>query len=482
MGAFGGAKAPLISLLPIPFYWTFGNNNVAVMATLMGIAACGLMALFLLAREIFGRAEAALAVVITALMPATFGLARDFLVDFGLMTLVVFWLYLVLRSNLLRKRSLTIAVGAVTGLGLLMKASFPLYIAGPLGLILYRRLRAEGFNLVAWLKDGLIMLGAALLIASIWYVPNLKSVVGFATSTSIGSIAEDYSFGNPLDPFIILRYFREVLNHGISVYFGLLLAGFLIMFLIRTGRRVDRPARDRQDPKCWPLLISWILLPLVVTALAVNKSHRYLLPAVPAIGFGISYLLFTLIRSPKLRAIIIPLALVLPAITFVNVTFPNSPWGNWYKGDWMLLSEQFQFATRPVDQPWPLDQIVQGIAADAFASERLADQGPRFVAVIPDNRFINANNLGYRSAALHLPVTFGASYTQTEDSTLALKRLGAADYVLTKSGDQGPEFLTVLSKELNRALNEGRLPFSETQRWPLPDGSVAILFSRIPGK
>lgn len=480
VGAFGGTKAPLMSLLPLPFYLTLGNTNAAIIATLLAITAVGLIFLFLLGKELFGSAQAAVAVVIVGFMPLTFGLARDFLVDFGLMALVALWIYLALRSNFFQRRRICLAVGVATGLGLLMKLSFPLFIVGPLTIILLQRWRTAGFNLFAWSRDGLVVLGGSLLVAGVWYIPNAKKVLGFATSSTFGSISQDYSDGDPLAPAVILRYWQEILNHGTSVFLGALLMTLLAVALYR--RRTDagrlKSSCDRPAPAA--LLISWFLIPFVVTSLAVNKDHRYLLPALPAVGFAISALLFYIVRSTRFRIATVSVVLISSFVLFVNASV-RSPFAlNWSINGWMIVSPQHQFASRPLDQPWPLDQIVLAIAADATRSGAFRNRAGEFVAIIPDHRRFNQNSFAFRSAFHRLPFTFGHSYTSSEDSTLALRRLELSDYVVTKTGDQGPEFLTLLSDDLNNMLMAGELPFREHRRWRLPDESAAILYARVP--
>ena len=99
-----GRKAPLISLSPIPLYAIFGSSQK--IALFVNVVFFVFFALFfyLLIRKLYDSHIAFLSVMIVSTMPIFYGLARNFFVEFGLMTLLIIWLYLLLRTDYLTNK------------------------------------------------------------------------------------------------------------------------------------------------------------------------------------------------------------------------------------------------------------------------------------------------------------------------------------------------------------------------------------------
>jgi len=99
-------KAPLIAALPIPFYILFGEGfKSALLMNLvfLVLSSCYLYRLCLL---ISGKKEAILSVFILNSFPLVFSLSREFLVDYGLMTFVILWMFYLLRSNCFEEKKI----------------------------------------------------------------------------------------------------------------------------------------------------------------------------------------------------------------------------------------------------------------------------------------------------------------------------------------------------------------------------------------
>ena len=330
--AFSGTKAPLISLLPLPFYFIIGHGKLAVELTMLVIIAVFCLVFFRLVRVISGPWEALVAVIILNTMPLAFGLSREYLVEFSLMTLVTLWILLLVYSRGYRVKRYNIGLGIVLGLGLLMKIDFPLYVTGPATYVLYRRWREDGLADSAWIRDLSIICLVGLPMAAIWYLPNLSSVLEFASSMSVGKIPSDYSisfFGaKSLMAFLAVtgQYWNVVINLAVSTYYTIVLAvawsGSLILIVTRRWFRVisENPIRHAG----MEIFLWWFVVTYIVLSLSFNKDYRYGLPALPALGALISLLLFRVLPWPRVRMVALPLVLAFPLVSFIYITYPGA--------------------------------------------------------------------------------------------------------------------------------------------------------------
>jgi 4-amino-4-deoxy-L-arabinose transferase-like glycosyltransferase len=138
-----GIKAPLISVLPVPIYLIFGRDCDP--RFLVGIGFVILMSIYLfrLGASLWSPREGLLAVAILQTMPLLYGLSRQFLVDYGLATIVVMWMYYLLCSRSITAVGTIVRLGILLGIGMLMKVSFPLYIGAPTIVAIWALLRAD---------------------------------------------------------------------------------------------------------------------------------------------------------------------------------------------------------------------------------------------------------------------------------------------------------------------------------------------------
>jgi hypothetical protein len=484
--AFGGMKAPLISLLPLPFYFTIGHGKDSIIAINLALIVIFCFIFFRLVRELAGPWPALVAVMISSTMPLTIGLSRQFLVEYGLMTLVTGWLFFQWRSDYFRSLSHKIILGIILGLGLLMKASFPLFIAGPVMLGLYRRWQEEKFILKKWVYDFALigLIGAA--IASIWYLPNALRVAKFAFSAGFGSLATDYSFGIPWAWETLSRFWQIIINLGISTYYGALLLAMLALWVIqsllsRVLRRELSATRHSYKQDSVIFLLLWFVIPFLVLSLGVNKDYRFILPALPALGALLVLLLFRVVPSGLWRGFLLSATLAFPIFMFCHFTFPDMQKLYWANRSWIWLTSSLGYTTRPIQEKWPQIEIISTILSDAQKTGPLPGplHKPRTLLVV-DHRFFNQNNFSYYAAFLNTPLIFSAVNARSQEEWPARREyLLQSQYALTKeSGDQGAPFNSVMNPEIRKMLASGELPFVEVARFELPDGSESILYRK----
>jgi hypothetical protein len=117
-----------------------GGRTVAAPIVTENLVYVPLLALgcYRTAQLAFGPPAGLLAVVLALGAPLIAEQFHVFMIDAPLAALVAVTVWLVLASDRFARRDLALAAGVVTGLGMLSKQSFPLYVAGLLAVVLAR--------------------------------------------------------------------------------------------------------------------------------------------------------------------------------------------------------------------------------------------------------------------------------------------------------------------------------------------------------
>lgn len=178
--------------------------------------------------------------------------------------------------------------------------------------------------------------------------------------------------------------------------------------------------RSAKDPALRPLLLG-IAGAYIFWAVVPNRQMRYLLPGLPALA--------------------VLMARTLPG-----------------KALWLLLVLQCVGIARPADPPksedWRLRDIVERIG------------GPAEVAVAANDRFFNNLSLLYTAQLLDKDIRFHMAQNKLWE---------LMDFVLLKEGRLGPVRVIEGLSDIREAVRTSK-GFAEAGRWPLPDGSAAVLY------
>jgi 4-amino-4-deoxy-L-arabinose transferase-like glycosyltransferase len=283
-------KAPLLASMALPFYLIFGNSYPS--ALLVNLLFIYLLSFYLykLVLKVSDGLSALLAVAVFNTMPLVFGMSRRFMAEYGLCALVAALVFYLLESDSFREKRWNYAVGIVLGLGMLMKISFFIYVAGPVLFSLYKRRKDLDWSLIIEL---LKMMAIALAIAATWYSFNLFKAIDFAFSASFGITAASYSY-----PFI--EYLRNLVLGGTSIFY---FAAFAIsVFLLKKSNAA--------------FLLSWLIIPVIILLAATTRDIRFMMPVFIPIAciIGISVALLR-------RKWLIPLIFIVPLVSFISISF-----------------------------------------------------------------------------------------------------------------------------------------------------------------
>ncbi|MBI3566515.1 MAG: hypothetical protein HY079_15075 [Elusimicrobia bacterium] len=440
--AYAGAfhiKAPLLALVPFPLYAAFGTGErVAVWANLP-LAALGAWAWSRAAAAWWrehprGADAAALGGSLVALLPASYGLSRLFFTETLVAALLGLFAWRCAVARAADRRE-GLRLGALLGLGLLAKVTFPLFAAG---FVWSARERLKPHAKTA--------LPAAAALAATWYLWNAPYVLGYAWSAGFGKVARDYAGGGGLGARAawLAGILRDDLSWPLS-------AGFALVGLAAAERRSAPPDAGTRAAL-------WGLTPLAVYAVGVNADSRLPAPLLPVLALlaGRAAVSFDH-RAFRSAAAVLLLGAGLTVCA--DQTFRVGP------------GRALAYNGAPSsDAGWDRGALVD-------AADRAAGRGG-VAAVALEHRFLNANNLSSLAAARGLGLGFvslGYAQDSAEAALIRLKDKGASALILVDGlpAAEVPAFLNRANAGVAAAVASGRLPAVETERVALAPGVVA---------
>jgi 4-amino-4-deoxy-L-arabinose transferase-like glycosyltransferase len=393
-----GTKAPLVCVFPVPVYLIISREYDP--RCLVGIGFMILMSIYLfrLGECLWSAREGLLAVAIVQTMPLMYGLSRQFLVDYGLATLVVMWMYYLLCFRGFTARGTVVRLGVLFGLGMLMKITFPLYVGLPTVLAILAHLRADRTWRDARKTIGAI--GCILLIgsfvASSWYIPNLKTVMGFAVSAGFGKLSVNYGSTNVFSWDVVSNYFLVVTVVGLSCYYVVLSIVLLPVWITSIWRKRTSEMRHAL------LLLLWIAVPIAVTTFAVNKDVRYISPICPAVALFLAHMISAVLGRWRLFPALASVLMIVPTMAYASASLPvMRRYGEFSLGRWIVWSPQLAwYASIPGSEgAWDQKEIASEVCRDA-------ERGPRGARMfIPlAHQYLNNVNLAYVTTLLKCSV------------------------------------------------------------------------------
>lgn len=479
----GGYHAPLILLTPMLGYVLLGTGTPAITVTFALLIFIFALVVYYYVAKFLNPWAAFLAVVFTSTMPLTVGLSRMLMVEYGLMILVCLWVFLQKDSNHFAHSRFILPLGTILGLGMLMKVSFPIYIIGP---ILFGFIstvsRSENWlkNTIRYIRNALGILCVGLVVMGGWYFPNLQTVINFGLNAGFGEASKFYSSGNPFNLSVLTDYWLGFINSAISFYyFALLLVLVSITIIINLVKGKSKHQVETQPTigKNLGLFLIWFLIPFLILSFSSNKDIRFVLPALPAMGILIAWLVTTIVKPNKWTLVVYALVILFPCGLFTLTTLPVRPATTLNAGPFLIASSNIRYASQPLSQNWKLEKIMNTINEDARKHHlRFNMRQPLLVASIPSLQYFNSNNLLY--TAVHNDLAFqvvSPSRPNTpQESEAQIKLMKSVDYIITKTGEMGPSF--VINEEITPMLLDGKLPFSVVSRFRLPDNSNVIIF------
>ena len=432
---------PLVTCAAGALYLIFPIAPLTAQAVMMGFLGLAVACVYALGRRLAGAETGLWAAFFLGTAPFVVFSLTNFQLDLPLAAMVALALYALVRAEAFTEPRWSLALGVALGLGMLTKPPFAIYVLPPFLWSLWRAMRSpERSRRLGWAAAALAISAA---LALPWYGPRLFGLPMQILSRSFKQAAEQQN-PEPLTAAGLLYYPRTL-----PTQLGLL-AGLLLVYGLWTLRR-ERAAR--------PLLWLATLGPFAVFSLIQNKNLRYTLPILPAAALvaaiGLGRLPVMARRWIGAAAVLMGGLQILMALFLVPAP-PTLPG--------MILPMALGRAPSRAD--WQHDRILADLGRESGGR-------PVTVAVVPNDNFFSVSNFRYEVVRRGLPYRMTRAWS---DAPLGV------DFVILKSGDQGPSYSAARPERLTRAFAGGDpywvLAFPVVSRYSLPDGSVGVLRAR----
>jgi 4-amino-4-deoxy-L-arabinose transferase-like glycosyltransferase len=414
------AHGPLFTVALTPFIWIFGASNRSGLILNLCFAPFLFFCAGQIAWAMFRNWQARLlAMLLVGGTPLMVGLGHHVLQDFLLVTFATAAVLFLWNSEGFQRRGMTIGMAAAMGAGTLTKVTFPLFLVGPLAVVVLRVLvglfsdRDELGGLRVDRRKLAINLGIAvvvfLVIAFAWYGPNFSATLDYIRSTTSGPLAEGAGPEHPLTFHAITTFTLGVINYNLT--WIVMLLG-LVAVALDWERILGLFSRPRRAEPLWKLafLLAWAVIPYLSVALAHNQDVRLMAPAFPAVcvlaAGAVSY-----IRWPRVRYALAGAAVVLLAYVTVNHDTDITPSGlperaqvriGEYAAAQQLDSQPIGYEELPSDDyTTPMLEFIEKVAAQQPGGLAV----PRTICDLQEEGTTNYNTLNFLSQARGDPFT-----------------------------------------------------------------------------
>jgi len=460
-----GMKAPGSAWLGqflVPFRWAFGSVETALLFSILLTQLAVLVLLYRISVDLDpdSRGIGVVGVAAAAGAQAFVGLSHQYLVE-PLQCLAVVWTVLIaLRCPEWPRARTLIHLVSSTLLGVLAKASTPVYALVPIAFILFSLARSrQPWDIRGewrrWpsraLTYGFMVSGA---FGAVWYARNYAAVLQHIREASSGEIALQYGFHAP----VVQKYI---------VWLGFLVHGFLEPYLVLAlalllpaagaAILIARLPFSRWRRRLFIAFFSGAQIALVLLAFAFNDNveTRYLYGLLPYVTIIVAAL-YSVARYRTVQALVL-VACLAQWVVVNRASFDLTP----------VLANQF---------PW-LNPIVRNPTAHQELSEvvRRTSTFAGYNIIAIEEPWLNANSAAFFAAKNRLDTGVRSYYTSVgyaqKDASAAMQRIEefSTRYVITLDEPfQGtPNFLNVVSLAVLNELKGGerftRVPFRSEQ-------------------
>jgi Dolichyl-phosphate-mannose-protein mannosyltransferase len=452
------SKPPLIAALPTPIYLVVGRKYRAAYAVNLLFLAMMFAAIYGIARNYSTACAGLIAVAVVGTIPVIYSLSHWYLVECGLVALVCAFLYLLTGWSDSSGTARAALLGITFGLGLLMKASFPVYVVIPLAYFVVRRKSAmlQSRPVVAFLVT-------TALLASPWYLMNARHVIGTALHAGSAETAKIYQTGSAASISDMASYLFNVAHSTPWLYLAALAALAVVGW----------SSVDRHTKRGLLFALLW-MSPLVLLTASHYRDIRYAAPLYPAAALVFAWLADAAIRKHgAVVAIGVGAVLSLGCLSMFQNSFGS--YDRTFQMGGLLLDERRLNYARGYDRsPWPQPDIL----TDLY---RAGKSGGEKRSILLGTNSIKFNVDNFTLAAVQKKLPFEIDTTAyIKDAATATEAVNRATYFIYEEGggrDQ-PNFNIFKEVAVKQARDSSRFVELPIYR-ALPDGGVAHVFAKI---
>ncbi len=431
---------PLVPCLAGFLYFLAPVAPLTAQAVMLAFLALGIAALYGLGRDLWNVETGLWAAFFFATAPFVVFSLTNFQLDLPQASMVAVTLWVVIRSDGFARGPWCLVLGVILGLGMLTKPPFPTYVLPAVLWSAWSATRSPDRRRRMVRLVFALAIGAALALP--WYGPRLVGLPMQVLARSFKQAAEAGQV-EALTPAGLSFYPRYFVPQ-----FGPLAA--LLCAWGTWAVRKERAARA----------FLWLstLVPFCLYSLIQNKNLRYTLPILPAAALMAAGGAQSLPRNWKRGMIWCCLAVggLQISVTAFAVpspsTFTVSP-----------APPPISFPPSPAD--WQEDRVLDDLV-------KASGGRPATVAVVPNYSFFSVSNFRYEALRRRLPLQMMRGW---DGPPLGI------DFVILKTGSQGPSFTVAKAERLTRAFAEDPFlaaVFPVIAEYPLPDQSHGIVRQR----
>ena len=279
--------APLFPLTTVPMYLLFGPTRLIAHLTNSCYLLLLLLAIYRLGEHIYGQRVGILAALFTATFTAVVNFSRDYMLEFPSAAFVTLGLCAMIRSDDFEQRSWALKFGVFAGLAVLTKTMAGVFFIGPMLYSLGRAIRQGRLN-SALLFNVLLAVSGAVIVAGVWWGPNLHTALRYLIFFGFREGSVPYSEGGSgiLTLKNLSHYFYSLVGYGTSFFYALLFALLILLrVVIRVFRWTRKTAgethRDLKEGYLW----IWLVIGYAILTVVPNKGgERYALALLPPIA------------------------------------------------------------------------------------------------------------------------------------------------------------------------------------------------------
>ena len=442
-------KPPLIAALPTPVYLLVGRRHRAAYAVNLFFLALMFASVYGIAASYAGGRAGVIAVAVLGAMPVIYGLSHWYLVECGLVALVCAAVHVMAGWSESSGAGRAIVLGIVFALGMLMKASFPVYVALPFLYLMWR-----------WGKTPLLPMAVAVaVLAGPWYVANLRAMITTVLNAGSAQTAKIYDTGEALSVRAIGHYLFDVAN----------VAPWLFVAVIPILGVAGAPGLIKQTRRGLIVAALW-LAPLVLLALGHYRDIRYAAPLYPAAALLFGWMADAAIRRRgAVVSAAVGLVLLLGWISMIQNSF-GGPGPRMELGGLLLNAPRFSYARVYDHAAWPQREIL----ADVYRGGET-----RAILLGTNSLRFNADNFKLSAVEGRFPfeIDTTAYFSDASGTSEALNR--AAWFIYKEGGEPDQVNFNGQGGAAIRLARDGG-KFSEVLSRTLPDRGVVHVLRKKP--
>lgn len=468
-------RVPLLLVVVQPAFLIFGPSLDAAVISINVFWFLLLWSIIGIAKQISAEAvqdkAGFFSFTLFSLYPLTLYLSHNFLVEFILVALVSSSLYSLMMANQTQSRIWSFSAGFWIGCGLLTKVTFPAFVFPSIFFMVVSHIKKHGFNLTIRLYWLMAIL--PLLIAGPYYFNNIREILQLTTFLSSSGLSQMYGFRQALDLIAIKEFLWSIFTDPVLMI-SLLCIGFsLILSSISVKRYTNTKIINSYDKSVWLIMMGlWFGIPLVLTTLGTIKESRYLYPALIPV--------FILAGVSAARANFRFFGFGFMLIFYVVATPAYLVNNNLLKGenfDFLRIKSDLNTDSPLDERDWKIDSLVGEMAAGIRSHES------KKILFLGGNRYYHLRLLDFYGLIQgvklqYITLPYYANPNMTLEQALEFIDEQAPVGIISKGGQNWPEFSTRLDPEIIKKLNNNSIYIRNELNTIQPDGSNFTFFVR----